>query len=106
MGDWQAQIDELVELTYKDEKAARQKAEGLLSMAEEKYGKESREYMSLVHRLGIMHMLESDYERAEACFLEAMAAADGSLDIKPEELADIAKHLTMLYEAKARNAEK
>ena len=106
MGDWQTQIDELIELTYKDEKAAMQKASDLTLIAEETYGKASREYMSLVHRLGIMRMLTADYEQAESCFLEAMAAADGSEDIKPEELADIAKHLTMLYEAKARKAVK
>lgn len=100
--EWEKQIEEIISLAYTDQTAAMELATSLLPEAEAKYGRESKETMSIHHQLGILCMLLGQYDTSEEHFLAAMAIAEQFEEARMPELAEIAKHLTLLYEAVAR----
>ncbi len=99
---WKQQLEEVVSLAQTDQFAAAVMAEEMLPSTESTYGAASKESMTLHHQLGILTMLLERYDEAEEHFLKAMETAESLPDAAIVEFADIARHLTLLYEAKAR----
>ncbi|MDR2401466.1 MAG: hypothetical protein LBD73_07440 [Deferribacteraceae bacterium] len=98
--DLRKKLEDVLNLFYQNETAAKNGAEALLETAEKECGLSSEEAMSIKYHLGIMQMLLKDYDSAEGCLLSAMEIAQ-SLDMTGI-LADITKNLSILYEVRGR----
>jgi hypothetical protein len=98
--DFSKKLEEILNLFYQDETAARNDAFQLLEETEKDYGESSEESMHIKYHLGIMLMLLKDYDRAEGYLLSAMEAAQ-RLNLT-SVLADITRNLSILYEVRGR----
>ena len=100
--DWNWWMEEVLSLAQTDRIAAMAMATYLLPKTEALYGAVSKETMIICHQLGILAMLTEKYNEAESYLLKAMELRESLSEFDVNELSDIAKHLTLLYEAKAR----
>jgi hypothetical protein len=98
--DFSKKLEEILNLFYQDEAAARNDAVRLLERTEEECGEASEETMHIKYHLGIMLMLLKDYDLAEGHLLSAMETAQ-RLNLT-NMLADITRNLSILYEVRGR----
>ena len=104
--DWSHRLDEVLSLAQTDQFAAMAMAKSMLPAVEAEYGVVSKETMALYHQLGLLAMLLESYDEAELFLLKTMELGELLPDIAISGLADVTRHLTLLYEAKSRLLEK
>ncbi len=99
---WKEKNSELITLINSGEmEKAAVLGQELLKFAEKNFQTDSRERATASNNMGMVFLLEKDYELAEKCFKEALKIRKRIFGSKHNEVAVIFMNLVQLYKAQA-----
>ena len=102
--DWKMENTRLVSLIRDGNvEEAREAAQKLLEWVEKKFSKDAPEKATTYNNMGMVLMMDEDYDLADDCFREALAMRKRIYGPQHQEVALVLMNLIQLYKQQARD---